>query len=134
MQATDTGAACHTESSIAERAPHPNCRSLTPHSVASGLVGIGVFMSKCVYESPERVARGPSEPSEQRQKVRTLWAQRPFLVAAGQCLAVRMDGAELMVALRRVQSPGRVEWVPAARVLTSSEAERWSKMGFVNSD
>lgn len=102
--------------------------------MASGLVGIGVFMSKCVHESPERVARGPSEPSELRQKVRTLWAQRPFLVAAGQCLAVRMDGAELMVALRRVQSPGRVEWVPAARVLTSSEAERWSKMGFVNSD
>lgn len=107
--------------------------------MASALVGIGVFMSKRVYESPERVTRGLSEPSDpsfesQGKKVRTLWAQRPFLVAAGQCLAVRMDGAELMVALRRVQSPGRVEWVPAARVLTSSEAERWSKMCFVNSD
>lgn len=61
---------------------------------------------------------------------RVLWAERPFPARGGLCVAVSLRNGELVVALRAAGAPGKLEWLPAARVLSDSEANSWAKTGF----
>lgn len=63
---------------------------------------------------------------------RVLWSERPFAVASGICLGVQLRNGVLMVAFRAKASPARLDWTPAARVLSAADAERWAKMRFTN--
>jgi hypothetical protein len=69
-------------------------------------------------------------PAGSKASCRTLWSERPFQVAAGQCVGVQLKGDTLMVAFRRAASRGTVQWVAAAQVLTPGEADRWATMRF----
>ena len=63
---------------------------------------------------------------------RILWSERPFAVSSGLCLGVQLNGGTLMVAFRSKASPTRLDWVSATQVLSSGEAERWSKLRFTS--
>lgn len=80
-----------------------------------------------VWVSPEHSA---PTPASHQASCRTLWSERPFPVAAGQCVGVQLKGGTLMVAFRRAASRGTVQWVAAAQVLTPAEADRWATMRF----
>lgn len=63
---------------------------------------------------------------------RVLWSEQPFAVASGVCLGVQLRNGILMVAFRAKASPTRLDWMPAAKVLSAAEAERWARMRFTS--
>ena len=73
----------------------------------------------CLAESPKHAGR-------------VLWSERPFAVSSGVCLGVQLRNGNLMVAFRPRTSPARLDWVPAEKVLSTAEADRWAKLRFTS--
>ena len=62
-----------------------------------------------------------------RSQARIIWANKPFPGRLGRYVAVRLRGGVLTVAIRHRDT---LQWVPARRALTDSEASKWARMGF----
>lgn len=82
-----------------------------------------------VAPTPATVARSALGP---KPADRVLWSERPFAVASGLCLGMQLRNGTLMVAFRPRASPARLDWVPAAQVLSTAEADRWAQMRFIS--
>ncbi|MFG6463775.1 hypothetical protein ACG04Q_19530 [Roseateles sp. DXS20W] len=78
-------------------------------------------------EAPTTSAASAAPRRRHLPPVQVIWARKPWRCAAGICIAVRLRGGELEVALRDTPSP---RWVPAARALSPREADRWAAEGF----
>lgn len=63
-----------------------------------------------------------------RQQTRVIWARVPFKTSAGRLVGVRLtESGALEVAVAASPSP---RWVPASRVLSEQQAQRWARCGF----
>jgi len=63
-----------------------------------------------------------------RRQTRVIWAKVPFKAAVGRLVGVRLtEGGAVEVAVAASPSP---RWVPAERVLSEQQAQRWASCGF----
>lgn len=58
---------------------------------------------------------------------KTIWARTPYRARRGRCVAVRVRGDHLLVAL--AGSP-TIQWLPVREVLTVAEVVAWLAAGF----
>jgi hypothetical protein len=78
--------------------------------------------------SPRGDADRPSRKLANASRV--LWAERPFPVRGGLCVALTLRGNELFVGFRATQAPERLAWLPAATLLSDADAASWAKTRF----
>lgn len=83
-----------------------------------------------VDQRPNLVSETEGRKTRPSGSAQTLWAERPFEVRGGQCVAVALRGGALLVGFRAAVTPSKLEWLPAARVLSDSDAARWARTRF----
>lgn len=83
-----------------------------------------------VDQRPNLVSEAEGSKTSAAGSARTLWAERPFEVRGGLCVAVALRGGSLLVGFRATATPSKLEWLPAARVLSDSDAARWARTRF----
>lgn len=83
-----------------------------------------------VDQRPNFVSEAEGRKTLPAGSARTLWAERPFEVRGGLCVAVTLRGGALFVGFRAAATPSKLEWLPAARVLSDSDAARWARTRF----
>lgn len=83
-----------------------------------------------VDQRPNLVSEAEGSKTRAAGFARTLWAERPFEVRGGLCVAVALRGGSLLVGFRATATPSKLDWLPAARVLSDSEAARWARTRF----
>jgi len=83
-----------------------------------------------VDQRPNLLSEAEGRKTRATGSARTLWAERPFEVRGGLCVAVALRGGALLVGFRAAATPSKLEWLPAARVLSDSDAARWARTRF----
>jgi len=83
-----------------------------------------------VDQRPSLLSESEGRQTHAAGSARVLWAERPFPVRGGLCVAVALRGDALLVGFRAAATPSKLEWLPAARVLSDSDAARWARTRF----
>jgi len=83
-----------------------------------------------VDQRPNLLSDAEGRQTRAAEFARILWAERPFQVRGGLCVAVALRGGVLLVGFRAAATPSKLEWLTAARVLSDSEAARWARTRF----
>lgn len=73
------------------------------------------------------VCADDERPVKHRQEARVIWAKVAFQSPAGRLIGVRLKDGIIEVAIAGAPAP---RWVPAERVLSERQAQRWASYGF----
>jgi len=73
---------------------------------------------------------GRDQPAESSGRV--LWASKPWMSPKGKCVAIRLaaTGNRVLAGIAKGEGRREIDWVPAEKVLSARDADRWARSGF----
>lgn len=83
-----------------------------------------------VDQRPNLLSEAEGRQTRTAGSAQTLWAERSLQVRGGLCVAVALRGGALLVGFRAAATQNKLEWLPAARVLSDFDAARGARTRF----